>query len=365
MTAEFREIRLRIASHEAEMRLDRYLARQVAGISRTRIQTLMGAGLITIGGIPVKPSRPVKNNDEVVIRIPGLEPSPLTPEDIPLDIRYEDQYLMVVEKPAGLVVHPAHGHPSGTLINGLLYHLSPQPPLIRGVSPHGEEYPPCIRGGRGEFTEMVPPLSRGGGGDFLTGGSAAIIRPALVHRIDKDTSGLLVVAKDELTLTGLAIQFKEKTAERKYRALVWGQLKPAEGRIEAPLGRSKKDRKLFGVVDGGKESATRYRTLERFELLSLLELQLETGRTHQIRIHMHHAGHPVFGDPQYGGRNRRMGPLTTVQRAFVAKLLEILPRQALHAGVLGFVHPSTGEFLRFESEFPEDIAAVLKLLQST
>jgi 23S rRNA pseudouridine1911/1915/1917 synthase len=346
MTADFREIKLRIASHEPEMRLDRYLARQVAGISRTRIQTLMEAGLITIHGVPVKPSRPVKNNEEVVIRIPGVEPSPLTPEDIPLDIRYEDPYLMVVEKPAGLVVHPAHGHPSGTLINGLLYHLSPQPSLIRGVSPDGEEYPPCVRGGRGESA------------------GTAIMRPALVHRIDKDTSGLLVVAKDERTLTGLAKQFKEKTAERKYRALVWGHLKPTEGRIEAPLGRSRKDRKLFGVIEGGKEAATRYRTLERFDLLSLLELQLETGRTHQIRIHMHNAGHPVFGDPQYGGRNRRLGPLTTAQRAFVAKLLEMLPRQALHAGLLGFIHPITREFLRFESEFPGDIREVLRLLQS-
>jgi 23S rRNA pseudouridine1911/1915/1917 synthase len=325
MTSDYHEIRLKIASHEAGLRLDRYLARQMAGISRTRIQALMEAGLITINGQPVKPSRPVKNAEEVVIRIPGPEPSPLTPEDIPLNILYEDDRLIVIDKPAGLVVHPAHGHPSGTLVNALLWHLerSPLPPLIR---------------------------------------EGSTVRPGLVHRIDKDTSGLLVVAKDEQALAKLAEQFKEKTAERKYRALVWGHLKPLEGRIEAPLGRSKRDRKLFGVIEGGKEAATRYRTLERFELFSLLELQLETGRTHQIRIHLQHAGHPVFGDPQYGGRQRRLGPLTTAQRAFVAKLLEILPRQALHAGVLGFVHPGTGEFIRFESEFPEDISNVMRLL---
>jgi 23S rRNA pseudouridine1911/1915/1917 synthase len=323
MTAEFRELRLRITSHEPGLRLDQYLARQIAGISRTRIQALMEAGLVTIDGQPVKPSRPVKNTEEVLLRIPGPEPSPLTPEDIPLDIRYEDRWLIVVEKPAGLVVHPAHGHPAGTLINALLYHCKDL-------------------------------------GDI--GGTT---RPGLVHRIDKDTSGLLVVAKDERTLTGLAKQFQEKTTERQYRALVWGHLKPSQGRIDAALGRSPRDRKLFSVVEGGKESATRYTTLEKFELISLVALQLETGRTHQIRIHMQHAGHPVFGDPQYGGRNRRLGALTTAQRAFVAKLLERLPRQALHAGILGFTHPATGEFLRFESELPEDMGETLRLLRET
>lgn len=360
MSSEFREIKLRIASQEAGLRLDRYLARQMAGISRTRIQALMDAGLITIAGQAVKPSRPVKNNEEVVIRIPGPEPSPLTPEEIPLDVRYEDAYLIVIDKPAGLVVHPAHGHPSGTLVNAILWHLS-----SAGSPPFLEESPlsPLKKGGITSAGIVVPPLIKGGQGGFVEGETADVIRPGLVHRLDKDTSGLLVVAKDERTLSGLAKQFKEKTAERKYRALVWGHLKPAEGRIEAPLGRSPRDRKLFGVVEGGKEAATRYRTLERFELFSLLELQLETGRTHQIRIHMHHAGHPVFGDPQYGGRNRRLGALTTAQRAFVAKLLEILPRQALHAGVLGFKHPATGEFLRFESDYPEDFRQVLEMVR--
>lgn len=322
MPSEFREIRVRITTHQTDQRLDRYLACQIKGLSRSRIQTLIDEGLVTLDGKPVKPSYLVKWGDEVLVRIPGPEPSPLVPEPIPLDVHYEDEHLIVVEKPAGIVVHPAHGHPSGTLVNALLYHCQD----LQGI-----------------------------------GGT---LRPGLVHRIDKDTSGLLVVAKTERALNGLARQFKQKKAERIYRALAWGHPQPPEGRIEAPLGRSRRDRKLFGVVTGGKEAATRYRTLEKFELFSLLELQLETGRTHQIRIHLQHAGHPVLGDPQYGGRNRRLGPLNTSQRRFVAELFDLLPRQALHAGLLGFVHPVTGQTLRFESDFPEDIRKVLERLQN-
>ncbi len=363
MSPDFREIHLKISTHEAALRLDLYLARQVAHLSRTRIQALLEAGLITLNGFQVKPSHPVKDGEEVLIRIPGPEPSPLSPENIPLDIHYEDEHLIIINKPAGLVVHPAHGHPSGTLVNAVLYHV---------LSPHPSDTP-LIKGGRGDQSTPRPspegaasatpsPLIEGGmGGDLLAGGS---VRPGLVHRLDKDTSGLLVVAKDEKTLAGLARQFKEKTAERKYRALVWGHLRPEEGRIEAPLGRSRRDRKLFDVVTGGKEAATRYVTLNKFQLFSLVELQLETGRTHQIRIHLQHAHHPVFGDPQYGGRNRRLGVLTSSQRAFAAQLLEMLPRQALHAGILGFTHPITGQNLLFESDFPQDIQAVMDLLRS-
>jgi 23S rRNA pseudouridine1911/1915/1917 synthase len=319
--SDYREIHLHITTHEVGLRLDRYLARQVANLSRSRIQALMESGLITLNGAPVKPSHPVKHGEEVLIRLPGPEPSPLEPEAIPLDIRFEDEHVVVVNKPAGMVVHPAYGHSSGTLVNALLYHCRD----LQGIG--------------------------------------GVERPGLVHRIDKDTSGLLVVAKSERALADLAKQFKEKSAERKYRAIVWGHLSPPEGRIEASLGRSPRDRKQFAVVAGGKEAATRYQTLEFFELFSLLELQLETGRTHQIRIHMQHAGHPVFGDPQYGGRNRRLGALTTSQRAFVANLFEILPRQALHAAVLGFVHPITRETLKFESDFPDDIGGILRELR--
>ncbi len=322
MSSDYREIQLKISSHEPDLRLDRYLARQIAGLSRTRIQALMAAELITIAGVPVKPAHPVRCGEIVLLRIPGVAPSPLLPEDLPLEVHYEDDHLIVVNKSAGMVVHPAYGHPNGTLINALLFRCHD----LAGIS-----------------------------------GTA---RPGLVHRLDKDTSGLLVVAKNEITLTGLAQQFKEKTALRRYRAIVWGKFHPPEGRIEAPLGRSPRDRKKFDVLAGGKEAATRYKTLERFELFSLVELQLETGRTHQIRIHMQHAHHPVFGDPQYGGRNRRLGVLTSTQRAFVAGLFEILPRQALHAGLLGFRHPVTGEELVFEREFPEDMHSVLKRLRA-
>ncbi len=318
---EFREIRLTIKTH-LEDRLDVYLARQVGGLSRSRIRALMDGGLVTLDGKQVKPSYIVNWGEEVIIRQPGPEPSPLTAEDLPLDIRYEDEYLIVVNKAAGMVVHPAHGHPSGTLVNALLHHCEDLPGI---------------------------------GGE---------LRPGLVHRIDKDTSGLLVVAKTEKALAGLAKQFKKKTTERIYKAIAWGHPQPSEGRIDAPLGRDKRDRKIFDVVQGGKQAATRYKALERFKLFTLIELQLETGRTHQIRIHMRHNGHPLLGDPQYGGRNRKLGPLTNSQRHFVAELFEILPRQALHAALLGFIHPVTGETIRCESDFPEDMAMVLEKLRA-
>ncbi|MCX6639641.1 MAG: RluA family pseudouridine synthase [bacterium] len=316
--SEFREIHLRVTTQQTDQRLDKYLAHQVGSLSRSRIQALMEEGLIILDGKPVKPSHLVRHGEEVVIRLPGPKPSPLLPEPIPLNITFEDEHLIVVDKPAGMVVHPAYGHPAGTLVNALLYHCRDLPGI---------------------------------GGE---------LRPGLVHRIDKDTSGLLVVAKSEKALEGLSRQFKKKTTERVYRAIVWGHPQPPEGRIEASLGRSKSNRKLFAVVEGGKEAATRYKVLERFDFLSLLELRLETGRTHQIRIHLHHFGHPVFGDPQYGGRNRRLGVLNSRQRQLAAELFELLPRQALHAGVIGFIHPATGEFLRFSSDFPEDIRQVLE-----
>ncbi len=320
--SECRELCFRIRTYVPRQRLDSWLAQQIGGLSRSRIQALIADGLVTVEGKTVKPSYQVKWDDRVIVRIPGPKPSPLVPEDIPLDIRYEDEHLIVVNKPAGMVVHPACGHRSGTLVNALLHHCRD----LAGI-----------------------------GGE---------LRPGLVHRLDKDTSGLLVIAKDERTLSGLAKQFREKTTERIYRALVWGHPDPPTGRIEAPLGRTKRDRKRFGVVEGGKEAATRYRTVESFELFTLLELQLETGRTHQIRIHLKYAGHPVFGDPLYGGRNRRLGPLTTRQRAFVSELFKLIPRQALHAATLGFLHPVTREYLRFESEPPEDISRVLSLLRN-
>ncbi|MFH1861649.1 MAG: RluA family pseudouridine synthase [bacterium] len=321
--SEFREIRITVNTKEPDVRIDRFIAYRIRNLSRTRIKSLIEEGLVTLNGLAVKASHLVRYSEEILIRLPGPKPPPLTAEPIPLDISYEDSHLLVVNKPPGMVVHPAFGHYSGTLVNALLYHCQDLPGI---------------------------------GGE---------LRPGLVHRLDKDTSGLLVVAKTEAALAHLSRQFKKKQTERIYRALVWGCLHPAEGRIEAPLGRRRGDRKLFGVVNGGKEAATRYRTLERFSLLSLVELQLETGRTHQIRIHLQHVNHPVFGDPLYGGRNRRLGALTSSERCFIARLFELLPRQALHAGVLGFVHPASGEFIRFESPFPADLGAVYEMLKAS
>jgi 23S rRNA pseudouridine1911/1915/1917 synthase len=318
MPDDFHEITLRITTQQTDQRLDKYLAHQIGNLSRSRIKALLDEGLITLDDKPVKASHLVKHGEIVLIRLPGPKPSPLLPEDIPLEVHYEDDHLIVINKPAGMVVHPAYGHSSGTLVNGLLHHCRNLPGI---------------------------------GGE---------LRPGLVHRLDKDTSGLLVVAKSERALEGLAKQFKKKTTERLYRCLAWGSPQPPEGRIDEPLGRSKSNRKLFDVIEGGKEAATRYRTLDRFDFLSLLEMQLETGRTHQIRIHLHHIGHPVFGDPQYGGRNRRLGALSSGQRKMAAELFEMLPRQALHAATLGFIHPKSGEKLSFSCDFPEDIQKVLE-----
>ena len=283
---------------------------------------MIDAGLVEVDGEPVKPSYKISPGETITIKLqPRPQPS-FDPENIPLDVVYEDPHLVIINKPAGMVVHPAQGNWSGTMMNALIgrYH---------DLREKGEEF-------------------RGG----------------IVHRLDKDTTGLLVAARDEYTLGELGKQFSARTIERKYQALVWGHPRKRTGDIEANLGRSSKDRKVFTVTDDGKPALTRYRVAELFENLSLLELSLATGRTHQIRVHMKHFGHPVFGDATYGGRYAGFGNLTSAQRVFHAGLLNIMQRQALHAGTLGFLHPVKREFMRFECELPEDFAEVLRRLRN-
>ena len=295
---------------------------------------LIDAGLVRIEGKIPKKSHKVGPGERIEILFRDQPPSDIRPECIPLDIYYEDESLLVVNKPQGMVTHPAHGHFSGTLVNALLYYL-----------------------GRDE----------GGGmrdeGPILPG-TGATIRPGIVHRLDKGTSGLLVVAKTEQAQRRLSEQFAARTAKRVYKSLVWGRFKASDGVIDAPVGRHPGDRKRFAVVrHGGKTALTTYRIDETFRDTSLLSLRLGTGRTHQIRTHLEHEGHPVFGDPIYGGRQKRIAGMPGARRKFYTDLLEQLGDVALHAAVLGFTHPVGGKELEFSAPMPENMANVLNLLR--
>ncbi len=306
-----------IASKGQEpLRVDKFLMNFIENATRNKIQQAAKQGNIWVNNNQVKQNYKVKAGDEVKVM---FEHPPyeflLTPEDIHLDIVYEDDELLVVNKPTGMVVHPGHGNYSGTLINALVYHF-----------------------------ENLP--------------SNRSNRPGLVHRIDKDTSGLLVIAKTENAMSHLARQFFEKTSEREYVALVWGNVAEDEGKIEGHIGRSPKNRlqmMVFPEGDHGKDAITHYRVIERLGYVTLLSCQLETGRTHQIRVHMKHIGHTLFNDERYGGDKILKGTTFTKYKQFVDNCFKILPRQALHAKTLGFQHPTTGEFLKFDSEVPGDM----------
>jgi 23S rRNA pseudouridine1911/1915/1917 synthase len=293
----------------------------VENATRSKVQEAIKQGYVWVNGKHEKASYTMLPGDKIYIELPIAPPPEAVAEELPLDIVYEDADMLVVNKAAGMVVHPAYGNWTGTLVNGLMHHV--------------EEL-----GDR----EDDP-------GD---------LRPGIVHRLDKDTSGLLVVAKNDHTLAALSAKFAEKDVERSYWALVWGN-PPEEGTIEGDIGRSKQDRKLMTVLPAGKgkHAVTHYRVLEYFDYLSLVEIRLETGRTHQIRVHMGHIGHHVFGDTTYGGASVRFGPNTGSRKVLFHRLITDLGRQALHAKTLGFEHPSTREKIRFESELPDDMQRVL------
>ncbi len=305
------------------LRVDKYLMNYIENATRSKIQQAAKDGNIYVNDATVKSNYKVKPND--VVRVLFEHPPYeflLVPEDIPLTIVYEDDALLVVNKPAGMVVHPGHGNYSGTLINALTFHF-----------------------------------------DNLPNNSSN--RPGLVHRIDKDTSGLLVVAKTEEAMTHLAKQFFDKTSEREYIALVWGDVKEDQGTIEGAIGRHPKNRLQNTVFIGddahkGKPAVTHYKVLERFGYVTLVSCKLETGRTHQIRVHLKHIGHTLFNDERYGGDRILKGTSFSKYKQFVENCFSILPRQALHAKTLGFVHPVTQEKMKFDSPVPDDIAQCLE-----
>jgi len=305
------------------LRIDKFLSDRLKNATRSRLQAAADEGKILVNTISVKSSYKVKPGDEIsiVMDYPRRELK-IIPEDIPLNIVYEDDSVIIINKHAGLVVHPGHGNYSGTLVNALAYHFR-ELPLFNSDDP----------------------------------------RPGLIHRIDKNTSGLLVIAKTTEAKVKLSLQFFEKTTKRRYVALVWGDLENDKGTITGNIGRSLKNRQVFTVFpegDYGKPAVTHYKVIERLGYVNLVECRLETGRTHQIRVHMKHIGHPLFNDDNYGGDQILRGTTFTKYRQFVKNCFEMIPRQALHAQMLGFIHPATGEEMIFESELPADLANVIE-----
>ncbi len=327
MTNLIREKKYRfdIPPGKKKERLDQYLANSIENATRSKVQKLIEANLVTVNGKFVKPSYLVQPGDIIEATHPvSPRPEQTEPEEIPLDIVFEDEYLIVVNKPAGMVAHPAYANYTGTLVNALLHHSA----KLSSINEPG--------------------------------------RPGIVHRIDKNTSGLLVVAKDDWTHARLAGQFSRHTIEREYQAIVWGNFKQKKGEINFNITRSKSDRKKFTTSDSeGKTALTSYEVLEEFEFTSLLKLNLKTGRTHQIRVHLSAINHPVFGDETYGGTKIVYGSSLPKIKSRVENLLKHIPRQALHAKTLGFEHPHTKKFMRFNTELPEDMRELLRNLKKT
>lgn len=320
----YEHFRFVVDSGQEPLRIDKYMLEKLQHSSRNRIQRAADAGFVHVNDRPVKRNYRVRPGDVVTLMLdrPRHDTS-IEAEDIPLDVVYEDSQLMVVNKPAGLVVHPGVGNFTGTLVNALAWHLRD----VEGYDPNDPEV-------------------------------------GLVHRIDKDTSGLLVVAKTPDAKTKLGLQFFNKTTHRSYNALVWGNVKDDEGRIEGNIGRDPKDRlrmAVFAPDSGiGKPAVTHYRVIERFGYVTLIECILETGRTHQIRAHMRSIGHPLFADERYGGMEILRGERSASYRAFVQNCFSLCPRQALHARTLGFVHPTTGKQMDFTSEWPEEMRQLIE-----
>lgn len=339
--------------HNTPFRLDVYLTHKLPNATRNKVQEGVKAGLVTVNGKQPKASQMVQPGDVIVCRILRPPPIEALPENIPLDVIYEDDRLLVLNKPAGMVVHPAYGNRSGTLINALLYHVGAG--AIRFEDPEDED--------ESDENDDVIGLSMVNAAPRYEGDPT--IRPGLVHRLDKDTSGLMVVAKDDAAHADLALQFAQRTIQREYRALVWGVPEPDSGTIQTQLGRDKRDRKIVAVLrEGqGKHAITHYQYIESHGPFSILSFRLETGRTHQIRVHARHIGHPIFGDLPYGGQMIRYGLGVGTRKTFFENLFKRLPHQALHARVLGFRHPGTGEQMYFEQDWPETIASVWDALK--
>jgi 23S rRNA pseudouridine1911/1915/1917 synthase len=312
-----------VTKEDIGKRIDSILAKKELGFSRSRVQELISTGKVLVNSKAVKPSYKLKFQDTVEIEITPLKTLALEAENLSLDIVYEDSDLLVVNKKAGMIVHPAGPILSGTLVNALLYHCKD----LSGIN--------------------------------------GVLRPGIVHRLDKNTTGLLVVAKNDFSHNFLAEQIKKRNLKREYAALICGNLPQFQGIIEAPIGRSPKDRKKMAVtLVKSREAITQYQVKESFILGDYLSISLKTGRTHQIRVHFSHLGYPILGDPEYGGRKKWVNSLPPSKRVFALDLLKLIDRQALHSKKIGFFHPQTKEYLQFETQLPEDFTNALNYLRS-
>jgi len=317
-------LKIVVGGNESGLRLDVFCTRKIEGYSRSHFTKLAAGGYIKLDDKTIKPSYKVKANELFIVQMAAPPPIEAQSENIPLDIRYEDDYLLIVNKPSGMVCHPAAGNYSGTLINGLLYYLSNMK----------------------EFSDRI--------------------RPGLVHRLDKDTSGLLVIAKDEQTLALLQKMMRKRLIERKYQALVWGRMPNVEGTIDLPLGRSPSDRKKMRVYGTkNRESVTHYKVIKTYAIAELLSVKLQTGRTHQIRVHMSYFGNPVVGDSTYGGRLKAVIRFTGSKKRLALALLRELNSQALHAYSLALEHPITKEQVSITSDIPSDMQKAIEILEQT
>lgn len=320
-----KKYRFEVPEGKKKERLDLFLTHAIENATRSKVQKLIEANLVTVNGFTVKANYQVKPSD-IIEAVHPISPRPedTEPEDIPLDIIYEDDYLLIINKPAGMVAHPAYANYTGTLVNALLHHTK----TLSGLNEPG--------------------------------------RPGIIHRLDKDTSGLLVVAKDDFTHAKIAEQFSKRTVDREYHAVCWGKFKEQKGEIAFNIVRSKKDRKKFSISENeGRSALTLYEVIEEFEFTTYLKINLKTGRTHQIRVHLSGIGKPVFGDPTYGGRQINYGSEFPKIKLRLQNLLEIMPRQALHAKTVGFYHPAEKKKMFFNSELPDDMRLLIKKLRIT
>lgn len=320
--------RIKVEKGQEMIRIDKFLMIRISNTTRTKIQNACDAGFVRVNGKPVKSNYRIKPLDEIsiVLTVPPRDVE-VVPENIPIHIVYEDDYLVVINKAPGMVVHPGYGNYRGTLVNALAYHFENLPKTRTKLN--NDQY---------------------------------MERPGLVHRIDKNTSGIIIIAKTELSMTRLAKEFYDRTIDRKYNALVWGDLKEDSGTIIGNVGRDLKNRKVMAVFpegDLGKHAVTHWKVLERFGYVTLVECKLETGRTHQIRVHFKHIGHPLFNDWEYGGDVILKGVNSSSYKAFIQNCFELMPRHALHAKTLGFKHPISGEPMFFDSEIAPDMLAVI------